>query len=163
MTRSRKRRNAAAAVDKEEQLEAFPMTSVDEPPATKKQRRQIARAASEAAALAGPAVQLSAQRVSTADNEANKHTKSKWINRERILSVAGRGVSYRGRHLLRDLRRLMPHHKTETKFDSRTRLLELNEIASMQNATKVLFMESRKKSDLYLWMAASKQVLVWLV
>jgi len=160
MGHGRKRRNPSTTTTSTTDLDSVDLDAgsamaAAAPPATKKQRRQVARAASEAAALSGPARQLPVVR--PADDHLNSVAARKWINRERVLSVAGRGVNYRGRHLLRDMRRLMAHHKPETKFDSKTNLFELNEVAGMRNATKVLFMESRKKSDLYLWVAASSK------
>ncbi|CAH2075194.1 unnamed protein product, partial [Iphiclides podalirius] len=47
----------------------------------------------------------------------------KWINRQRVLVFAARGINHRHRHLMEDLKKLMPHHKR------------------------------RKMRDLYLWMS----------
>lgn len=36
---------------------------------------------------------------------------TKWTNKERVLVFSSRGISYRGRHLMNDMRTLMPHAK----------------------------------------------------
>jgi len=38
-----------------------------------------------------------------------------------------------------------------------TKLLEINEMAEMKNCNKVLFFESKKKDDLYLWASNSPE------
>ena len=37
---------------------------------------------------------------------------SNWINKERVLIFASRGISHRDRHLMLDLRKMMPHSKS---------------------------------------------------
>ncbi len=44
---------------------------------------------------------------------------SKFINKQRTLIIASRGISHRDRHLLADLRDLMPHSKKDSKFDGK--------------------------------------------
>ena len=39
----------------------------------------------------------------------------KYINKQRCLVLASRGISYRTRHLMKDLEGLMPHYKSEVK------------------------------------------------
>ncbi|THD28840.1 Ribosome biogenesis protein BRX1 [Fasciola hepatica] len=79
--------------------------------------------------------------------------KAEWTNRERVLVLASRGVSYLGRHLMKDLIKMMPHHRTDSKLDSKRDLTVLNEVAEMAHANKVMFFEARKKKDMYLWMS----------
>lgn len=88
------------------------------------------------------------------DEETKGKKVSKWRNRERVLVFCSRGVSHRDRHLMQDLRTLLPHSKAESKMDKNQPLPWINEIAAMRNATKVLYLECRKKKDLYLWVAA---------
>jgi ribosome biogenesis protein BRX1 len=59
----------------------------------------------------------------------------------------------RHRHLLNDLASMMPHSRKDAKFDSKTKLYELNELAELYNCNNVLFFEARKAKDLYVWMA----------
>jgi ribosome biogenesis protein BRX1 len=79
--------------------------------------------------------------------------KSKWINKERVLIFSTRGISYRDRHFMKDFLKLLPHSKTETKMDKKDKLFVINEIAEMKNCSKCVFLEARKKQDLYMWLA----------
>ncbi|XP_052090529.1 ribosome biogenesis protein BRX1 homolog [Mytilus californianus] len=77
----------------------------------------------------------------------------KWINKERVLVFSSRGVSYRARHLMKDLRTLMPHSKAESKMDKKDQLFVVNEICEMKNCNKCIFFEAKKRKDLYMWIA----------
>lgn len=79
--------------------------------------------------------------------------KEKWVNRERILIFCSRGASYRDRHLMNDLKTLMPHSKSESKFDKKENLISVNEICEMKNCNKCIYFETRKRQDLYMWIA----------
>ncbi len=74
-------------------------------------------------------------------------------NKQHTLVFCSRGINYRHRHLMMDLIALMPHSKTDVKFDDKHQLSTINEIADMKNCTNVIFFETRKKNDLYLWLA----------
>lgn len=58
----------------------------------------------------------------------------------------------RHRHLLNDLASMLPHGRKDAKFDSKSKLYELNELAELYNCNNVLFFEARKGADLYAWM-----------
>lgn len=77
----------------------------------------------------------------------------KWTNKQRTLIFASRGISYRDRHLMKDLRTLMPHSKAEPKMDRKDQLFIINELCEMKNCNKCLFFEAKKKKDLYLWVS----------
>ncbi|KER29615.1 hypothetical protein T265_03813 [Opisthorchis viverrini] len=62
--------------------------------------------------------------------------KKEWINRERILLLASRGVSYIGRYLMKDLLTMMPHGKKESKLDTKRDLSVLNELAEISHTNK---------------------------
>ncbi|PAA51822.1 hypothetical protein BOX15_Mlig032767g1, partial [Macrostomum lignano] len=79
--------------------------------------------------------------------------KSEWTNRQRLLTVASRGVSYLGRHLLKDFQALLPQAKSDSKFAGKDQLILLNEIAEMRNASHVMYVETRRKQDLYMWIS----------
>ena len=79
--------------------------------------------------------------------------KSKWVNKERVMVFASRGISYRDRHLMKDFRGMMPHSKSETKMDRKDKLFIVNEICEMKNCQKCIYFESKKKLDLYMWVA----------
>ncbi|KAF2446145.1 ribosome biogenesis protein-like protein Brx1 [Karstenula rhodostoma CBS 690.94] len=74
-------------------------------------------------------------------------------NKQRVLILSSRGVTYRHRHLLQDLYSLMPHSRKEAKLDTKTKLYQLNELAELYNCNNVLFFEARKGQDLYAWMS----------
>uniref|UniRef100_A0A183GFX7 Ribosome biogenesis protein BRX1 homolog n=1 Tax=Heligmosomoides polygyrus TaxID=6339 RepID=A0A183GFX7_HELPZ len=76
-----------------------------------------------------------------------------WTNRERVLVLCSRGADVRTRHLMNDIKVLMPHAKGDSKLDKQKSLVVINEIAEMKNCTKVLYFESRKHKDVYLWMS----------
>ncbi|KAK6740142.1 hypothetical protein RB195_008549 [Necator americanus] len=76
-----------------------------------------------------------------------------WTNRERVLVLCSRGADVRTRHLMNDIKVLMPHAKGDSKLDKQKSLVVINEIAEMKNCTKILYFESRKHKDVYLWMS----------
>ncbi|KAL3913162.1 MAG: hypothetical protein SGILL_006597, partial [Bacillariaceae sp.] len=57
------------------------------------------------------------------------------------------------RHLLEDLRTLLPHHKKESKLDpgKSGMAAAVNDIAEMRSCNTVVFLECRKRQDAYLW------------
>jgi ribosome biogenesis protein BRX1 len=78
----------------------------------------------------------------------------RYRNKQRCLVLCSRGVIARYRHLLEDLRTLMPHHKKESKLDPGAEGAgrAVNDIAEMRSCNTVLFLECRKRQDAYLWM-----------
>ena len=74
-------------------------------------------------------------------------------NRQRVLILTSRGVTYRHRHLLNDLYSLLPHSRKDAKLDTKTKLYQLNELAELYNCNNVMFFEARKGKDLYIWMS----------
>lgn len=79
--------------------------------------------------------------------------KTKHINRQRLLVISSRGITYRHRHLIQDLLALLPHARKEPKFDSKKNLHQLNEVAELYNCNNIFFFECRKHQDLYLWIS----------
>lgn len=76
---------------------------------------------------------------------------TRWRNKQRSLVFCSPGVTARFRHLCDDIRKMMPHHKTEAKFEKRSNFNEINEICELKNCNNVVFFEARKREDLYLW------------
>ncbi|KAI1178176.1 ribosome biogenesis protein BRX1 [Nemania sp. FL0916] len=74
-------------------------------------------------------------------------------NKQRVLILSSRGVTYRHRHLLKDLASMMPHGRVDAKYDQKKRLGELNELAELYNCNNICFFEARKGQDLYLWLS----------
>ncbi|KAH6622168.1 brix domain-containing protein 2 [Boeremia exigua] len=86
------------------------------------------------------------------DRDDEKPTAEK-RNKQRVLILSSRGVTFRHRHLLQDLYSLMPHSRKEAKFDSKTKLYMLNEMAELYNCNNIIFFEARKGKDLYCWIS----------
>ena len=78
----------------------------------------------------------------------------KYRNKQRCLVLCLRGATARYRHLLEDLRTLLPHHKKESKLDpGKTGVgRAVNDIAEVRSCNTVLFLECRKHQDAYLWL-----------
>ncbi|KAI9278123.1 Brix domain-containing protein [Sporodiniella umbellata] len=80
-------------------------------------------------------------------------SKDKRVNKQRVMMLCSRGVTFRYRHLLNDLEGLLPHSKKDAKLDTKNNLYVLNELADLNNCNNAIFFETRKKQDLYVWMA----------
>lgn len=81
-----------------------------------------------------------------------KQTLCKYTNKKRILIISSRGITARYRHLLEDLKKLIPHHKTDNKLDDKGDIHAVNEIAEMKSCNHVLYLETRKHRDLFMYM-----------
>ncbi|GAB1608364.1 ribosome biogenesis protein BRX1 homolog [Argonauta hians] len=79
--------------------------------------------------------------------------KSKWINKQRVLVLATRGIMAQARHLMNDMKRLMPHCKREPKMNCKDDIPAVNQVCEMRNCNKCVLFESRKKKDLYMWIS----------
>ena len=78
---------------------------------------------------------------------------SRWTNKTRVLVLAARNINFRGRHLMSDIKGMMPHGKADSKMQKKESLFAVNEIAEMKNCSKCLLFEGRKKKDVYMWAA----------
>ena len=77
----------------------------------------------------------------------------RYHNKQRCLVLCSRGVTARYRHLLEDLRTIIPHHKKESKLDvgkSGNTGKAVAEIAEIKGCNSVLFLECRKRQDCYM-------------
>ncbi|RFU33403.1 hypothetical protein B7463_g2916, partial [Scytalidium lignicola] len=54
-------------------------------------------------------------------------------NRQRVLILSSRGITYRHRHLLNDVASLLPHGRKDAKLDTKSKLYQLNELAELYN------------------------------
>lgn len=80
--------------------------------------------------------------------------KGRYVNRQRLLIFASRGISFQIRHLMKDFRSMLPHAKTESKMEKRDSLVVINEICETRNCNKCIFFEGHRKLDSYVWMSA---------
>jgi len=78
----------------------------------------------------------------------------RWTNKQRVLVFSCRGVSFRSRHLMMDLRTLMPHSRAENKLHPKVKLSAINEISEMKNCNHCILFQMKKKKDLYMWFAS---------
>jgi ribosome biogenesis protein BRX1 len=79
--------------------------------------------------------------------------KAKYTNKQRVLIVASRGITARHRHLLEDLKKCIPHHKKDNKLDSKGDIHVVNEIAEMKSCNQIIYLETRKHQDLYMYLS----------
>lgn len=84
---------------------------------------------------------------------SSKWNLNKYTNKQRTLVFCSRGVSHRDRHLLQDLRDMLPHSKKEVKFDAKGKLSLINEVCELKSCNNCIFLEAKKRQDLYLWMS----------
>lgn len=79
-----------------------------------------------------------------------------WINKQRTLVVASRGVSHQERYLVNDMIALLPHSKKEVKIEKNVAKDELNEICYNHSCKNSLYFEHRKR-ELVLWIFRSPE------
>lgn len=88
---------------------------------------------------------------------ANDHTFVIYPNsldmskKSKVLVLCSRGVTHQDRHLMMDIRQVIPHSKKDCKFDKKDSLTALNELASLSTCDKCLYFENRKGKILLLW------------
>ncbi|XP_053650300.1 ribosome biogenesis protein BRX1 homolog [Cherax quadricarinatus] len=87
------------------------------------------------------------------DSDEPVKKKPKWTNKQRVLVFGSRGMSFRDRHLMDDIRSLLPHSKPEAKKERKDDLRVINEIAEMKNCNKCIYFENKKNKDLYMWVS----------
>ncbi|XP_074598135.1 ribosome biogenesis protein BRX1 homolog [Brevipalpus obovatus] len=88
-------------------------------------------------------------------DEVGSIRKSKWINRQRVMILAARGITARDRHMMLDLKNLLVHSKGEPKLDSEKKDLfnDVNEICEARNCNKCILFVNKKRKDSYLWVS----------
>jgi len=83
----------------------------------------------------------------------SKPKSKRWVNKQRVLVFAQRGISFRSRHLMMDLRTLMPHSRAENKLHPKVKLSSISEICEMKNCNHCILFQMKKKKDLYMWIS----------
>jgi len=78
---------------------------------------------------------------------------STWKNKQRTLLFSSRGITQRYRHLMDDLKKLLPHHKSTAKWEKKQTLKDINELCELSSCNNCLFFECRNHRELYMWMA----------
>eukprot|EP01023_Acetabularia_acetabulum_P017810 TRINITY_DN1895_c0_g1_i1.p1 TRINITY_DN1895_c0_g1~~TRINITY_DN1895_c0_g1_i1.p1 ORF type:complete len:263 (+),score=26.92 TRINITY_DN1895_c0_g1_i1:54-842(+) len=74
-------------------------------------------------------------------------------NKERVLLMSSRGVTFRFRHMMLDFMQLLPHSKKEVKLDNKKDKTEVTELADIRGCTSAVVFEGRKRQDAYLWLS----------
>lgn len=76
-------------------------------------------------------------------------------NKEKVLILSSRGITFRFRHLMEDLIALLPHSKKDSKLENskQNRAVMLNEAADLKGCSSCIYFEARKKKDLYVWIS----------
>lgn len=99
-----------------------------------------------------PAEDLAAQKRKEAEGLMRRY-----VNKQRTLIFSTRGITHRDRHLIQDLRDLMPHSKKDNKLDLKGKLAAVTEVCDMKNCNNCIFLEARKKKDLYMWVSKAPE------
>lgn len=102
----------------------------------------------------GSEVIVDKEQISDHEDVAPVVSDGRYRNKQRCLVLCSRGVTARYRHLLEDLRTLLPHHKKESKLDPGNDGAgrAVSDIAEIRGCNTVVFLECRKRQDAYLWM-----------
>ncbi|XP_054713810.1 ribosome biogenesis protein BRX1 homolog [Uloborus diversus] len=101
----------------------------------------------------GKRKRLSNEAEDSKESESGQVKKPRWVNKQRVLVFASRGISFRDRHLMNNLRTLMPHSKPESKMEKKGPLHHINEICEMKNCNNCIYFENKKHKDLYMWIS----------
>jgi len=79
-----------------------------------------------------------------------------WINKQRTMVVASRGVSHSERYIMNDLIDLMPQAKKEVKIEKNVAKYELNEICFNHNCNNCIYFEHRRR-EFIMWLFRSPE------
>ncbi|KAG6544046.1 hypothetical protein Mapa_014569 [Marchantia paleacea] len=89
-------------------------------------------------------------------NEAENGVEKRWRNKEKVLILCSRRITFRYRHLMMDMTGLLPHSKRDVKVQCKdNKAATLNELIDLKGCTSCLLFECRKKKDLYMWLSKS--------
>lgn len=99
-----------------------------------------------------PKVKIAALEEAPTSAFARKTGSNNYTNKQRVLILSSRGITARYRHLMEDLKKLIPHHKKDNKLDSKGDIHVVNEIAELKSCNQVLYLETKKNQDLYMYL-----------
>ncbi|KAB0798797.1 hypothetical protein PPYR_06677 [Photinus pyralis] len=94
-----------------------------------------------------------AKRLKKSTSQEPPLKKKHWTNKQRVLIFCSRGMNFRYRHLMQDLKTLIPHHRAEPKMERAKTLSIVNDMCEVKNCNKALMFEGRRKLDLYMWLS----------
>ncbi|KAH8738834.1 Brx1p nucleolar protein required for biogenesis of the 60S ribosomal subunit [Cryptosporidium ryanae] len=78
---------------------------------------------------------------------------SRWKNKQRVLVLSTRGINFRHRHLMEDIKKLLPHHKSEVKWEKKQPFSEITEVSELRSCNNILLFEARRHEELYMWVS----------
>jgi len=73
-------------------------------------------------------------------------------NKQRTMVFSNRGVSLNQKHLMNDVRLLLPHSKRESKYDTIRHIKEINDLCEMAGCNNCVYFE-KQETKLFLWVA----------
>lgn len=91
------------------------------------------------------------------DGNVTNKPRISYTNKQRVLILSSRGITARYRHLLEDFKKLIPHHKKDNKLDDKGDIHVVNEIADLKSCNQILYLETRKHQDLYMYLGRSPE------
>ena len=115
--------------------------------ATNNKRKRVTEIVEE---IAVPVIQPSSDEIVPA--VGRKTGMGLYSNKQRVLILSSRGITARYRHLMEDLKKLIPHHKKDNKLDAKGDIHVVNEIAELKSCNQVLYLETKKNQDLYMYL-----------
>ena len=115
--------------------------------ATNNKRKRVAEIAEE---IASPVIQPPSHEIVPASGR--KTGMGLYSNKQRVLILSSRGITARYRHLMEDLKKLIPHHKKDNKLDAKGDIHVVNEIAELKSCNQILYLETKKNQDLYMYL-----------
>ena len=99
-----------------------------------------------AAAAAGTAI------TSRGASSSSSSGSALYTNKQRVLILSSRGITARYRHLMEDMKKLIPHHKKDNKLDTKGDIHVVNEIAELKSCNQIMYFETKKNQDLYMYL-----------
>ena len=110
----------------------------------------------EAPATPKPAEQSTFYQDEFVEEKSGEPKNLTWINKQRTMVVASRGVSHSERYTMNDLIDLLPHAKKEVKIEKNIAKTELNEICYNHDCKNCIYFEHRKREFL-MWLFRSPE------
>jgi ribosome biogenesis protein BRX1 len=77
----------------------------------------------------------------------------RWTNKQRVLVFSSKGSSPCYKHLMEDFKAMMPHSKSEPKFDKNLDMSEIGEICEMRSCNNAVYFEHHKSKYCYVYFA----------
>lgn len=86
-------------------------------------------------------------------NASYLNKESRWKNKQRVLVLSTRGINFRHRHLMEDIKKLLPHHKSEVKWEKKQPFSEITEVCELRSCNNIILFEARRHEELYMWVS----------